>query len=850
MTRAPSSTRPSATRAPRGNGGRLACPHNSPKLNNQGPEVASTFGYDFGAVAIHRTTPVRLQPKLAINQPGDAYEQEADRVAEQVMRMPDPTIRPSHQLAAGKSSNAALQRKCACGGTPGPDGECESCKKKREAGLQRKESATAASSPPNYAPPIVHEVLRSPGQPLEPALRHDMESRFGHDFSLVRVHTDDAAKQSARDVTAHAYTVGSDVVFGAGQFMPETHHGRRLIAHELTHVLQQSGSKEGPVDQTHGPKVDQRTADGNAMVLSQLAGIPATQLQRAPASPKQPSPADLSAIVARLEAIIRSGGEVPADTRVIGAAIVEVDGEGYKGSKERRAISATATDDLGHGATVPHDVTPGNREFSGTRSIAGSGARREFPFSHINDAEMKLFEGIAKDLSRDAKGTVHFMTMRVRQVKGQTVFEPYPACSGCTRASFEIAGKYPKMVIASHAPVHPPPTLDLGNAEAGIGSKGAVPSEAESEPRKIPQAKPPTSERGTPPAGNEQPLKSSGTPPNSINPPPPELPVPKETPGAKIPKSTLESPHGGSKVPALGEGESFGGRGRPGLGAGRAGRIGAAAAEGAAFMVLDVAMIATQLVIEFVVLPMLEKWMRQLEEKHREYLQKKIQQSFDKYQSKRINRTLRNCYLKKIRAAEAAGKNLYVKLDLKVRMEDTSRRLQPLHASAPDSPFDLDFDSTEATNVTLVDAPVKPSANQLACVAGCGVLDKGPSLPLTDNPVWERTITFSFAAPSADALLKEFPLEPGENLDAACGPCFIATACYGSPLAPEVEALRRFRDRRLIVTRYGRALVSVYYFTSPPLARWLEHHHVCRATVRRCFVGPLVHAVLWAGLDR
>src|SRR5436309_8418464 len=81
-----------------------------------------------------------------------------------------------------------LQRKCACGGTPGPSGECEECKKKR---LQRKASQPSTlNSQPAEVPPIVHEVLRSPGQPLDLATRAFMEPRFGHDFSQVRVHTD------------------------------------------------------------------------------------------------------------------------------------------------------------------------------------------------------------------------------------------------------------------------------------------------------------------------------------------------------------------------------------------------------------------------------------------------------------------------------------------------------------------------------------------------------------------------------------------------------------------------------------------------------------------------------------
>src|SRR6266516_6868887 len=95
----------------------------------------------------------------------------------------------------------------------------------------------------SIAPPIVHDVLHSPGQPLDQATRTFMEPRFGHDFSKVRVHTDARATESAHAVNALAYTVGHNIVFGGGQYTPNTTAGQRLLAHELTHTVQQ-GSNE------------------------------------------------------------------------------------------------------------------------------------------------------------------------------------------------------------------------------------------------------------------------------------------------------------------------------------------------------------------------------------------------------------------------------------------------------------------------------------------------------------------------------------------------------------------------------------------------------------------------------
>lgn len=104
-----------------------------------------------------------------------------------------------------------------------------------------RKSAAAPDAGRAEAPPIVHETLRLAGQPLDPATRGFMEPRFGHDFSSVRVHTGHRAAESARAVNALAYTVGRDVVFGAGQYSPQTPAGSRLLAHELAHTIQNPG---------------------------------------------------------------------------------------------------------------------------------------------------------------------------------------------------------------------------------------------------------------------------------------------------------------------------------------------------------------------------------------------------------------------------------------------------------------------------------------------------------------------------------------------------------------------------------------------------------------------------------
>jgi outer membrane protein OmpA-like peptidoglycan-associated protein len=186
----------------------------------------------------------------------------------------EPQAKAKAAPAIAPVPHGLLQRKCACGGTPGPDGECAECKRKR-LGLQRK---AAGPGEPLAVPPIVHEVLRSPGRPLDGETRADMESRFGHDFSRVRVHTDGPAAESARAVDALAYTVGRNVVFAAGRYSPATREGRSILGHELTHVLQQrqatvEAGSEIEIGESAG---SEREADRvSSALLGRGEGVPA-----------------------------------------------------------------------------------------------------------------------------------------------------------------------------------------------------------------------------------------------------------------------------------------------------------------------------------------------------------------------------------------------------------------------------------------------------------------------------------------------------------------------------------------------------------------------------------------------
>ena len=171
-----------------------------------------------------------LQPRLAIGPVDDSYEREAERVADQVMRMPAPIVQraPMH-----------IQRCSKCAKATRVEDMCPSCAAKaREGGLLQRDAVGAM---PEVTPDIESSIsaMRGGGQPLGADVRAFMEPRFGHDFGKVRVHTNARAASTAAAVNALAFTTGRDVVFGAGQYQPGTDAGKRLIAHELTHVVQQ-----------------------------------------------------------------------------------------------------------------------------------------------------------------------------------------------------------------------------------------------------------------------------------------------------------------------------------------------------------------------------------------------------------------------------------------------------------------------------------------------------------------------------------------------------------------------------------------------------------------------------------
>jgi hypothetical protein len=183
-----------------------------------------------------------IQAKLMVNAPGDEYEREADRVAEQVMR------RPAVQREALDEKDEAPQIRTQREPVPAPDGAFE-------AGEDFEQQLHAT---------------QGRGQPLPAGLREEFEAKFGADFRRVRIHTDTLADRLSQAIQAKAFTTGRDVFFGQGTYEPGSRSGQELIVHELTHVVQQCGQQV-----QHQAKYKDNSKQTTSMLVGDLQAQPA-----------------------------------------------------------------------------------------------------------------------------------------------------------------------------------------------------------------------------------------------------------------------------------------------------------------------------------------------------------------------------------------------------------------------------------------------------------------------------------------------------------------------------------------------------------------------------------------------
>lgn len=256
------------------------------------------FGHSFAEIDLFP-----IQPKLVVGSPDDKYEREADRVAEQVMRMSEPTLatlkEKDHQFMSNKRGNiqkVAIQRQ------PVKDSESdeereeellihtedrleqqlrilekeelERQEEERRRGriphIQRKNASLQSPFNQSKETRALSAIING-GYRLPQKMLNFFEPRFGYDFSQVRIHKDTQAAESAQVVDALAYTVGRDIIFGAGQFAPETFRGKKLLAHELTHVIQQTRMVDGHIQREERRRPRPPPVDANAQRIIDLA---------------------------------------------------------------------------------------------------------------------------------------------------------------------------------------------------------------------------------------------------------------------------------------------------------------------------------------------------------------------------------------------------------------------------------------------------------------------------------------------------------------------------------------------------------------------------------------------------
>ncbi len=242
-----------------------------PTPNIQAREKLTKYGHNLNNIALSYHS-ASIQTKLTIGKPGDKYEQEADKVSDQVMNMPQPIqrqengseemqMKPEIQRQEMEEEEEAQAKPLANAITPlvqrqaMPEEEKEEVQTQPEIQRQgmeeeKKEEEVQTKSSGNSSTAKNMEGLeqqlgnsKGVGSPLSDEARSFMEPRFGTDFSDVRVHTDSGAVQMNQDIQAQAFTHGQDIYFNSGKYSPDTNEGKSLLAHELTHVVQQRGGE-------------------------------------------------------------------------------------------------------------------------------------------------------------------------------------------------------------------------------------------------------------------------------------------------------------------------------------------------------------------------------------------------------------------------------------------------------------------------------------------------------------------------------------------------------------------------------------------------------------------------------
>lgn len=864
---------------------------------------------------------------LAVNEPGDRFEREADSVAEQVMRTPESQVRPVAAHGGGlqrkcssceeEEEQRRVQRQISDAGTS-VQRKCSSCEEEEEKKLQRKESGERgelsvlgpalhgeregpgmqSSSRPTLrrkregwgtpdhgerdgiAPDSVHDVLRAPGRPLDSSARSFMEPRFGRDFSGVRIHTGTEADRAARDVSAAAFTVGPDIAFASGRYAPETESGRHLLAHELTHTVQQGhaaglrpeslkvGAADDPAEREAGAAADRAISPDTRTMGGFSSGAPA--VRRGTGDPPKLRTTGLTqAEWAKIKAT-RKYFNLPdrptsSQSTIVGVLVDDKTGKEYplKSGEEGGPYGGTQRGNVPRGRG--EGFTQGGQHQGNIASHVEGHAAAVMHENNITEATLLIEEMPCEgacDATRGWDPVKGDWAPGTKRPGTPNISTALPPGTKLTVVDPEAAGIYRSSQIPTTVPKPP------GAPPAPPASKppGAPPEDnpfKAPDPVKAAPLNTPDPAKASP-LGTLEPAKpvSINTPPPakpaSINTPPPAKPTSINTPPPEFKPSiaTAADPlaelEARSLTPKLPEAPLTKMAPKSALGLAAAegeASIGARALAGLGNIAFDVAMLVAVVVWELVVVPKLNKlqaqldqWRLDLENDKRTRMQEQIKQKFDVYEAAHIGRIVKSCWLGKLRELEKANKTAYVNVGLNVSFEDTSGRFQLFTETPPDSVFDLEFYDVDLVSVAVSDKPQKDSVGALARCESCGAMGRSRSF-ISNNPLWQQLLQFSFQAPKAAEIAKEYEKEPDLGACIADSACFIATACYGTSRAPELDVLRRFRDQVLAKTSAGRWFVRKYYQMSPPVALWLWRHEWARKMVREGLVGPLVRVL-------
>ncbi len=612
-----------------------------------------------------------------------------------------------------------LQRKCACGNSSGLTGKCSECQKKKLSLQRRAVNNTAESS---EVPPIVHEVLRSPGQPLDPGTRTFMESRFGHNFSQVRVHTDGKAAKSAQSVNALAYTVGQNVVFNSGQYAPKVDFGKWLLAHELAHVVQQRRGGMTPMNKSNA--FYERSADLAASAL--IAGETSITVEGATGvglARQAMTPNELMRFMLSQRGFSSSPPGTPNPNELSPGQVGRNMGAGFQ------TFAAVQITDRN-----------GNQIRTGIGAYFGGGG------SH---AEAEAIRALRSGLPRG---------VNLRGGRMMVVVDQVP-CSGCDAGLKTFAQELRLERLDVYVPSRPFVRDPSRTAKPKTSARGAFRGD-----RPAVTARLHSSERFTsPPSGSS----SSGS-------------IPSRTGGTASGRGRSRTtsppqPRVRSSPPRL----SMQQRQTIGQGAAMAIQL---AGQALASIANEVQRRRAE--------QALNRMMPQLETT--------MQQSPDE--------------------GVVIGM-LFTQID--------PNHVDPAVRGQISQTFHW---------VNFTSGRTRSEAER------AWWRNKGGLIYAPEGEI--EVIYFQWIPPLSSSDREQ--TQSWQYYGGAPVTCFIATACYGSVLAPEVLLLREFRDLVLKSNSIGRAFVKFYYRLSPPIAEVLRQHKLIRALVRQMIVAPLVSMVRWS----